>query len=103
MTYRGDQPPDGQGTGTPTVSSNGSGPAILWKVDHLNTGQLFHAYDPDNLATVLYSSDTNAARDGLTPPTEPNLPQNSALTVANGKVYVPDGNTHGLAVYGLLQ
>ncbi len=103
VAYRGDQPPDGQGTGTPTVSSNGSGPAILWKVDHLNTGQLFHAYDPGNLATVLYSSDTNAARDGLTPPTEPNLPQNSALTVANGKVYVPDGNTHGLAVYGLLQ
>jgi hypothetical protein len=102
VTYRGDQPPDGQGTGTPTVSSNGANDAILWKVDHLNTSQLFHAYDPNNLATVLYSSDTNAARDGLAPPTQPNLPQNSAVTVANGKVYVAEGNTFGIAVFGLL-
>jgi hypothetical protein len=84
-------------------SSNGTSNGILWKVDHLNGSQVFHAYDPNNLATLLYSSATNSARDGLTPPSVPNLPQNSSVTVVNGKVYVPDGNANGLAVYGLLK
>jgi hypothetical protein len=101
-TYRGDVPSDGQGTGTPSISSNGTSNAILWKADRLNGAYLFHAYDPNNLATLLYSSATNSARDGLAPPTMPNLPQNSSVTVVNGKVYVPDGYAMGLAIYGLL-
>lgn len=104
VTFRGDQPPDAQGTGTPSVSSNGTSDGILWKVDRVASPdkQLFHAYNPADISKVLYSSEDNAARDGLAPPTMPNLPQNSSLTVTSGKVYVPDSQTHGLAIYGIL-
>jgi hypothetical protein len=72
----------------------------VWAVSRKVTSQptqlqTLHAYDATNIATELYSSDWNSARDHLpTSGTVFNMP-----VVMNGKVYVI--STHSLFIYGL--
>jgi hypothetical protein len=84
---------------TPAISANGAANAILWaiKTDALDSlgYEMLLAYDATNLATTLYSSDTNLSRDNPGLPVKYNVP-----TIANGKVYV--GAVGGVSVYGLL-
>jgi hypothetical protein len=92
-------------SGALSVSSNKSEPGtgILWAT-HSTKGDALHtivpgvieAYDATDVSRPIWSSATNASRDGLgewakyTPP-----------TVANGKVYAPTFSNQ-LIVYGLL-
>jgi len=79
----------------PSVSSNGTTNGIVWAIQP-GTPAVLHAYDATNLATELYNSSQNAARDSavaanvkFTPP-----------SIVNGKVYVPAAGQ--LVVYGLI-
>lgn len=79
------------------LSANGSSGGILWALEwheasHLGT---LHAYDAQNLARELWSSDQSGARDSAGATTRLNVP-----LVINGKVYV-SGKTN-LLVYGML-
>ena len=84
---------------TPTVSANGTTDGIVWALqtdDYGTQGQeTLWAFDATNVATVLYSSSQNSARDN---------PGNSVKfivpTVINGKVYA--GSESQLSVFGLL-
>jgi outer membrane protein assembly factor BamB len=98
---RNEKPTDQQGSGTPMISSNGANNAIIWKVDKQSGTQIFHAYDALHLGKLLYSSLMNPMRDGLIKVPVPNLPQNAAVTVVNGRVYAVDTGSAGVAVYGL--
>lgn len=84
---------------TPTVSSNGSTNGIVWtvKTDSYSTSgpAVLAAHDAMNLASTLYSSDQNAARDNPGNPVKFTVP-----VVANGKVYV--AAQYQVSVYGLL-
>jgi uncharacterized protein (TIGR03437 family) len=76
----------------PTISANGKANAIVWILDPAG---VLRAYDASNLASELYNSRQNAARDVLGPVVKYSVP-----TVVNGKVYA--GTQNSLAVYGLL-
>ena len=84
---------------TPSVSANGTTNGIVWslKTDNYNSQgtAILYAHDASNVANLLYSSESNEARDN---------PGNSVKfivpTVINGKVYV--GSESQLSVYGLL-
>jgi uncharacterized protein (TIGR03437 family) len=76
----------------PTISANGTADGIVWSLDPAG---LLHAYDAANLATELYNSNQNPARDALGATVKFSVP-----TVVNGKVYA--GTQSSLAVYGLL-
>jgi hypothetical protein len=83
---------------TPSISANGSSDAIVWtlQVDNYGGGQaILHAYDANNIATELYNSTQNSARDNPGPAVKFTVP-----TVVNGKVYVPTATQ--ISVYGLL-
>jgi hypothetical protein len=84
---------------TPSISANGNTQGVVWTIDaanYVNHGpSILRAHNANNVATTLYSSATNAARDGAGPAVKFAIP-----TVANGKVYVGTGNQ--LDVYGLL-
>jgi hypothetical protein len=85
-----------QATANPTggiVSSNGTQDGIFWHVT-FPTAKLY-AYDATNLATQLYNSGMEGARDHIGKMVHFGMP-----IVANGKVYV-DGVT-SLSVFGLL-
>jgi len=83
----------------PVVSSNGTQNGIVWGIRsdayNANGSSILYAFDANNLATVLYESDTNAARDDAGPATKFTVP-----VVTNGKVYVGAG--YQVDVYGLL-
>ncbi len=84
---------------TPTVSANGTTDGIVWNLVTENYGSegtaILYAHDASNVANLLYSSESNVARDN---------PGNSVKftvpTVVNGKVYV--GSESQLSVFGLL-
>ena len=76
----------------PTVSASGTSNGIVWLLEASGT---LRAYDASNLATELYDSNQNSARDALG-----SYVKFTAPTVANGKVYA--GTQNSLAVYGLL-
>jgi uncharacterized protein (TIGR03437 family) len=76
----------------PTISANGTSNGIAWVIDPAG---VLRAYDASNLATELYDSNQNTARDALGSAVKYSVP-----TVANGKVYGATQNS--LAVYGLL-
>jgi len=84
---------------TPSVSANGTTDGIVWslKTDNYSSQgtAILYAHDASNVANLLYSSESNVARDN---------PGNSVKfivpTVVNGKVYV--GSESQLSVYGLL-
>jgi hypothetical protein len=80
--------------GDPVVSSNGTaaGTGIVWIIDSSAT---LRAYDAANLATELYDSGQNRARDGMS-----GYVKFSTAAVANGKVFV--GTAANLAIFGLL-
>jgi hypothetical protein len=85
----------------PSVSANGNSNGILWvehEWDYATAHphpQMLQAYDATNLQKLLYSTETNFARDNPGINVEYGVP-----TVANGKVYVGAGA--GFSVYGLL-
>jgi len=76
----------------PTISANGQANGIVWIVDPAG---ILRAWDAANLASELYNSGQNAARDALGTAINFTVP-----TVANGKVYA--GTQNSLGVYGLL-
>jgi len=85
---------------TTSVSSNGNNDGILWVLhqdDYVGSPapQMLQAYDATNLGKLLYSSETNFARDNPGPNSKFSTPM-----IANGKVYVTSGS--GLSIYGLL-
>jgi len=67
-------------------SADGTGPGGV---------SILHAYDAINVATELFNSTQNAARDGLTVANKFATP-----TITNGKVYV--GSQKALSVFGVL-
>lgn len=77
----------GQCSPTPSVSANGTTNGIVWslRTDNYQTQgrAILYAHDATNVATLLYSSESNVTRDN---------PGNSVKfvvpTVVNGKVYV---------------
>jgi hypothetical protein len=84
---------------SPVISSNGTSGGVLWAIrsDGYNVSgpALLYAFDPTNVATQLYSSATNAARDSAGKAVKFVVP-----VVTNGKVYV--GAQGEVDVYGLL-
>ncbi|HEY1483511.1 MAG TPA: chitobiase/beta-hexosaminidase C-terminal domain-containing protein [Candidatus Acidoferrum sp.] len=89
----------GQFSPTPSVSANGTTNGIVWSLRTDNYGtqgrEILYAHNATNVSTLLYSSESNVARDN---------PGNSVKfitpTVTNGKVYV--GSESQLSVFGLL-
>ena len=83
----------------PSISANGNTQGIAWTIDasaYADKGPaILAAHNASNVATTLYSSTTNAARDGAGPSVKFTVP-----TIVNGKVYV--GTANQLDVYGLL-
>jgi hypothetical protein len=83
--------------GTLAISANGTTNGILWAVQRNGTtspGVLF-AYDPANLANLLYNSSQAGSRDTMDVAAKFSIP-----LVANGKVFVV--GVSQLTVYGLL-
>ena len=80
------------------VSSDGPLNGVAWAVktdDYATNGsEILYAFNPTNLADVLYESDTNS-RDDAGPATKFVVP-----VVTNGKVYL--GAAYQVDVYGLL-
>jgi len=84
---------------TPSISSNGASNGIVWIVQN-DTFQggghaILRAYDANNLATELYNSDQNPARDQAGGAIKFTVP-----TIADGLVFIPVKNE--VDVYGLL-
>jgi uncharacterized protein (TIGR03437 family) len=84
---------DGLGS-VPGVSANGAANGIVWALEGSGGGVL-RAYDAGNLATELYDSNQNRARDGLG-----SYVKFSTPTIVNGKVYA--GTANSLVVFGLI-
>jgi hypothetical protein len=84
---------------SPVISSNGTSNGVLWAVRSdaysSNGPALLEAFDPTNVATKLYTSSTDAARDTAGTAVKFVVP-----VVTNGKVYV--GAQSEVDVYGLL-
>ena len=84
---------------TPSISANGTSQGIVWAIDSYgyasNSPAVLWAHNASNIATPLYSSSTNAARDTAGVAVKFVVP-----TIANGKVYV--GTSTEVDVYGLL-
>ncbi len=75
------------------VSANGTQSGILWAT---TSDSVLHAFNAANVATELWNSNGNPARDAL-----PSYVRFVQPTVANGRVYVVTASNQ-LAVYGLL-
>ncbi len=84
---------------TPSISANGSTQGIAWTIDssaYTTSGPaVLAAHNAGNVATTLYSSNTNLSRDNPGPAVKFTPP-----TIVNGKVYVATATQ--LSVYGLL-
>ena len=82
-----------------SISSDGTQNGVAWAVrtdQYVTHGAgVLYAWDANNLASLLYESDTNAARDSLGPANKFSVP-----VVTNGKVYV--ASVGQVDVYGLL-
>ena len=76
----------------PSISANGGTDGIAWMLQDTAT---LHAFDAENLATELYTSDQNATRDALGSYVKFTTP-----IIAQGRVYV--GTNDHLVAYGLL-
>jgi hypothetical protein len=81
-------------SGTPVISANGTTNPILWAIDGVDGIAVLRAFDANNLASELYDSGQNSARD-----LAGNYVKFTVPTVINGKVYV--GADSQLSVYGL--
>jgi hypothetical protein len=82
-------------SGTPVISANGTTNPILWAIDSVGGTAVLRAFDANDLATELYDSEQNPARD-----LAGNYVKFTVPTVINGKVYV--GADSQLSTYGLL-
>jgi hypothetical protein len=87
---------------SPSISSNGNSDGIVWLLESIHPqikNAVLEAYQATNLQNLLYSSQTNVARDGLNSGVKFSVP-----TIANGKVYAVDTVTDSVtnAVYGEL-
>ena len=82
---------------TPSLSSNGTGDAVLWLVNGSSAGQraVLHALLPENLSSDLYNSAMLPERDAAGPGVKFVVP-----TVADGLVFV--GAQNEVDMYGLL-
>lgn len=80
---------------TPSVSASGGANGIVWAPENASTAVL-HAYDANNLATELYSSNQAGSRDHFGSGNKFVAP-----AIANGKVYV--GTQNSVGVFGLLR
>ena len=84
---------------TPTVSSDGTQNGIVWALItdlyNSNGSSILYAFDANNIASPLYSSNQNDTRDDAGPAVKFAVP-----VVSNGKVYV--GAANQVDVYGLL-
>ena len=76
----------------PSISANGGADGIAWMLQSSGT---LHAYDADNLATELYNSDQDSARDALGSYVKFTTP-----IITQGRVYV--GTNDHLVAFGLL-
>jgi len=81
---------------TPAISANGNTQGIVWTLDSDASPAILEAHDASNVATTLYSSATNPARD--TPPGT--AARFTVPTIANGMVYI--GTTGNVSAYGIL-
>ena len=85
---------------SPSISANGISQGIVWSLDSeaFATGgpAILQAHDASNVATTLYSSNTNLSRDQGGPAVKFTVP-----TVVNGKVYV--GAAGEVDIYGLIK
>jgi hypothetical protein len=88
----------GHGTGTPTVSADGTSNGIVWLLDNSSYNnsccQALYAFDATNLASMLYNS--NQASGGRDVPG--GAVKFTAPVVANGMVYV--GGQLQVSAYG---
>ncbi len=93
---------------SPSISANGTTDGIVWLLESKNPsapGAVLEAYDALNLQNLLYSSQTNASRDGMSTGIKFTVP-----TVADGKVFAASRVTDPLTgvaqgelnVFGLL-
>jgi len=86
---------------TPSVSANGATNGIIWLLEYTSSPAptVLEAYEASKLEKLLYSSQTNATRDGLGTAVKFAVP-----TVAHGKVYAASSVTDPVtsAVYGQL-
>ena len=84
---------------TPSISANGTSQGIVWAIDSYgyasSSPAVLWAHNASNIATPIYSSSTNTARDTAGVAVKFVVP-----TVVNGKVYV--GTSTEVDVYGLL-
>ena len=85
---------------TPTISANGTRDGIVWVLETRTWNgddrpAILHAFDAANVATELYSSESNARRDRAGTALRFTMP-----TVAGGRVYV--GTKGEVDVYELL-
>jgi hypothetical protein len=84
---------------TSSLSASGSSNGVLWEIEttdvHSGGPAILHAYDATQLATQLYSSQQNPARDAAGPAVKFTVP-----TVADGNVYVGTGSE--VDIYSLL-
>jgi hypothetical protein len=76
-----------------SLSANGASDGIVWMLEGGN--DILHAFDATNVATELYNSNQNLARDGFGHASRFNPP-----TIVNGKVYV--AGTTQFSIFGLL-
>lgn len=76
-----------------SANGNASGTGVLWAV--LPDSSL-HAFNASNVASELWNSNQNSARDAL-----PSYPKFTEPTVVNGRVYVAT-HSNQVVVYGLL-
>jgi hypothetical protein len=99
------QDPSGMPGAFMTVSANGSvnGSAVLWAnvpysgdASHATVPGVLRAFNPNNVATELWDSHMNAARDDFG-----NFAKDVPPVVANGRVYMATFS-NAVAVYGLL-
>ena len=84
---------------SPVVSANGNQNGIVWAIASdlysSNGSSILYAFNALNVATELYASNQNSARDDAGPAIKFTVP-----VVTNGKVYVGAG--YQVDVYGLL-
>jgi hypothetical protein len=77
-------------SGTVSISANGTTNSIVWALDNAgysgtkgSNPALLFAYDATNLASLLFASNQNSARDKLGPAVKFSVP-----TISNGRVYI---------------
>ncbi|HLX60752.1 MAG TPA: MBG domain-containing protein [Planctomycetota bacterium] len=84
--------------GALAVTSNGTSSGILWAIENNDgaSNNVFHAFDATNLATELWNSNQNSARDSF----GGTVGKWQFPTIVNGKAYIGTGAST-LVAYGV--